>query len=96
MSRKIKVTISKEDIYNVQDLIEEITDDPKSAYELCKVYGYEGFTSAAFTDFDSLTQQDKDKLVEDYATSKSELDAALSGNQEDKFDTFSGLFEEED
>jgi predicted AAA+ superfamily ATPase len=45
MIRKIKVEISKEDIYNVQELIEEIKDDPKSAFDLCEDYGYEGFAS---------------------------------------------------
>jgi hypothetical protein len=95
MIRKIKVTISKEDVYDVNDLIDEIKDDPKSAFELCKIYGYEDLTLGAFADFDSLNQKDKDRLVEDYATSKSESDAALSGRQEDKFDTFFGSFDEE-
>jgi hypothetical protein len=93
MSRKIKVTISKEDIYDVQELINEIKDDPKSAFDLCEVYGYERLTFDSFANFDSLSQYVKDRLVEDYATSKYELDAALSGNQEDKFETYYGLLE---
>jgi hypothetical protein len=96
MSRKIKVKISKEDIYNVQDLIDEIKEDPKDAYALCEVHGSEGFDYDSFADFDSLTQEAKDRLITDLATSKAEADAKLSYNQVDKFDPFPEFFEEED
>jgi hypothetical protein len=88
------VTIKKEDIFDVQDLIDQIKNNPADTYALCEVLGIEGFSFDAFADFDSLRQEDKDRLVEDYATSKSEFDASLSGTQEEKFDTFFGVFDE--
>ena len=95
MKRKIKVKISKEDKYIVQELIDEIKQDPRSAYELCEMYGCEGFTYDAFSDLDSLTQEAMDRLIEDLATSKSEADAELSEDQVEKFELFSEFFEEE-
>ena len=75
MSRKIKVTIKKEDIFDVQSLIDEIKEDPQDAYALCEVHGIEGFSYDAFADFDCLTQEAKDRLIIDLATSKAEADA---------------------
>jgi hypothetical protein len=43
MSMKIKVSISKEDKYDFQGLIDEVKEDPKRAYDLCELYGCEGF-----------------------------------------------------
>jgi len=48
-----------------------------------------------FSDFDSLTEETKDKLIEDFAISKSEADAELTDSQAEKFEFFSEYFEEE-
>ena len=96
MKTNIKVTISKEDRFNVQDLVYEIIADPESAYDLCELYGTEGFTLEAFADFESLTDEAKDKLIEDYAISKSEADAELTDSQAEKFEFFSQYFEGEE
>lgn len=95
MKKKIKVTIRKEDIFDVQDLIDEIKGDPKDAYALCEQHGNEEFSYDAFADFDCLTQEAKDRLIVDLATSKAEADAELSYNQVDKFDPFPEFFEVE-
>ncbi len=94
MSRKIKVTIKKEDIFDVQSLIDEIKEDPQDAYALCEVHGIEGFSYDAFADFDCLTQEAKDRLIIDLATSKAEADAKLSYNQVEKFDPYPEFIEE--
>jgi hypothetical protein len=95
MTRKIKVTIKKENIFDVQSLIDEIREDPTEPYALCEVHGIEGFSYDAFADFDGLTQEAKDRLIIDLATSKAEADAELSYNQVEKFDPFSEFIEEE-
>jgi hypothetical protein len=96
MITNIKVTLSKEDKFNVQGLVNEINNDPQSAYDLCELYGTEGFSLEEFTDFDSLTQEEKDRLIEDYAISKSEADAELTDSQAEKFEIFAEYFEGED
>jgi hypothetical protein len=96
MNTNIKITLSKEDRFNVQSLVDEINTNPKSAYDLCELYGYVGFTLDEFSDFDSLTEETKDKLIEDFAISKAEADAELTDSQTEKFEFFSEYFEEED
>jgi len=96
MNSNIKVTLSKEDRFNVQDLVHEINTDPQSAYELYELYGCEGFTLDEFTDFDSLTEEAKDRLIEDFAISKSEADAELTNSQAEKFEFFAEFFEGDD
>jgi hypothetical protein len=93
MIRKIKVRISKEDIYDVQELIDEIQKNPKSAHALCDLYGEEGFPYDAFVDFDFLSQEAKDRLIVDLATSKSDAGAALSFDQIDMFDPYPQFIE---
>ena len=95
MCRKIKVTISKEDIYNVQDLIDEIQKNPINAYNLCDLRSIEGFPFKAFTDFNSLNEEAKDRLIADLATSKSDADATLSYIQYNKFEASPQFFEEQ-
>ncbi|MEI8047086.1 MAG: hypothetical protein WCI92_06885 [Bacteroidota bacterium] len=96
MITNIKVTISKEDKFNVQDLIAEISADPQSASDLCEHYGTEGFTLDAFSDLESLTVEEKYRLIEDFAISKSEADAEISDSQVEKFEFFTQYFEGED
>jgi hypothetical protein len=96
MNTNIKVTISKEDRFNVQKLIDEINADPQSAYDLCELYGTEGFTLDEFSDFESLTEEAKGKLIEDFAISKSEADAELTDSQAEKFEFFTDYFEVRD
>ncbi len=96
MNTNIKVTISKEDRFNVQELINEINTDPKSAYDMCELYGTEGFTLEDFTDFDSLTEDVQDRLIEDFAISKSEADAEITDSQAEKFEFFAQYFEGEE
>jgi hypothetical protein len=96
MNKKIIVTISKEDIFDVEALISEIKRDPKDAFAMCEVHGIEGFDFDAFSDFDSLTSEAKDRLLADLATSKATADAALSYNQVDIFDPVPEFFEEQD
>jgi hypothetical protein len=96
MITNIKVTISKEDRFNIQELVNEITNHPKSAYDLCELYGCEGFTLDEFKDFDSLTKEAKDRLIEDFAISKSEADAELTDSLEEKSDYVAEYFEGED
>ncbi len=96
MNTNIKVTISKEDRFNVQDLVYEINADPKSAFDLCTLYGTEGLALDAFSEFESLTEENKDRLIEDYAISKSEADAELTDSQIEKFDFLAQYFEGED
>lgn len=88
MSRIIKVTISKEDTYDVQKLIDEIKENPVAAYELCEEHGYEGLELGAFTDFDSSDEKDQDRVLKDLAVSKSIMDAELTENQKNMFDRF--------
>jgi hypothetical protein len=95
MIKNIKVTIRKEDKYNINDLINDIKDDPKSAYELCNLYGCEGFAIDAFKDFDGLTQEAMERLIEDLAISKSEADAELSESQLEKFELLCEYLEED-
>lgn len=96
MKSNIRVTITKEDRFNVDDLVDEIKNDPQSAYDLCELYGCEGFTLEEFSDFDSLTEEAKDRLIEDFAISKSEADAELTNSQAEKFDYFTEYFEVQD
>ena len=96
MNTNIKVTLSKEDRFNIQDLVNEINNDPQGAYDLCELYGCEGFTLDEFSDFDSLTEEAKDRLIEDFAISKSEADVELTASQSEKFDFFAQYFEGED
>lgn len=96
MKTNIKVTISKESRFNVQDLIEEIIDDPQSAYDLCELYGTEGFTVEEFADIEGLAEEAQDRLIEDYAISKSEADAELTDSQAEKFEFFAQYFEVQD
>ncbi len=96
MNTNIKVTLSKEDRFNVQDLVNEINADIQSAFDLCKLYGTEGFKYDAFADFESLTEEAKYRLIEDYAISKSEAEAELTDSQIEKFDFFAQYFEGED
>jgi hypothetical protein len=96
MNTNIKVTLSKEDRFNIQDLVNEINTDPQGAYDLCELYGCEGFTLDEFSDFDSLTEEAKDRLIEDFAISKSEADVELTASQSEKFDFFAQYFEGED
>jgi hypothetical protein len=96
MNTNIKVTISKEDRFNVQDLVYEVIADPQSAFDLCELYGTEAFTLESFADFESLPEESKDRLIEDFAISKSEADAELTNTQAEKFDFFSQYFEGED
>lgn len=96
MSRKIKVKFSKEDIFNVEDLIAEIKGDPGDAYALCEVYGSEGFDFDSFADFDFLTQEAKDRMIIELATSKAEIKAEFSYNQVEIFEPFPEFFEVED
>jgi len=95
MIKKIRITICKEDIYFCQDLIDEIKEDPKGAFDLCEIYGYDDLPFELFADFDSLPQEDKDKLIEALASSKSEADADLTEEQDEKFEAFLEVFEEE-
>lgn len=96
MNTNIKVTLSKEDRFSVQGLVNEINSDPKSAYNLCELYGCEGFSLDEFSDFDRLTEEEKDRLIEDFAISKSEADAELTNSQIEKFEIFADFFERED
>jgi hypothetical protein len=96
MITNIKVTISKEDRFNIQDLVNEINTYPKRAYDLCELYGCEGFTLDEFSDFDSLTVEAKDRLIEDFAISKSEADAEYTDSLEEKSDYVAEYFEGED
>lgn len=96
MNTNIKVILSKEDRFNIQELVNEINTHPKNAYDLCELYGCEGFTLEEFADFDSLTKEAKDRLIEDFAISKSEADAELTNSQAEKFDFFAQYFEGED
>ena len=96
MNTNIKVTITKEDRYNVQDLIDEINAEPLSAYDLCERYGTEGFTEEEFIDFEGLNEEAKDRLIEDFAISKSEADAELTDSQSEKFEFFAEYFEVQD
>jgi hypothetical protein len=96
MNTNIKVTISKEDRFNVQDLVYEINANPKRAFDLCTLYGTEGFALDAFADFESLTDEAKNRLIEDLAISKSEVDAEFTDSQVEKFEFFAEYFEGED
>jgi hypothetical protein len=96
MNTNIKVKISKEDRFSVQDLVDEINTDPQIAYDLCELYGTEGFSLEDFTDFEGLNEEAKDRLIEDYAISKSEADAELTDSQTEKFEFFAQYFEVED
>jgi len=44
MGRKINVTITKENIYDVEKLINEINNYPKTAFNFCLFHGIDGFT----------------------------------------------------
>jgi hypothetical protein len=96
MNTNIKVTITKEDRFNVQELVDEINTNPQSAYDLCELYGTEGFMLEEFTDFENLPEEAKDRLIEDYAISKSEADAELTDSQAEKFEFFAQYFEVQD
>lgn len=96
MTTNIKVKLTKEDRFNVQSLVNEINTDPKSAYDLCELYGCEGFTLEEFSDFDNLTEEEKVRLIEDFAISKSEADAEFTNSQAEKFDFFAQYFDTED
>ena len=62
-------------------LVDEIKNDPKGAFELCDVYDHDGLTYESFANFDSLTQEDKDKVIEDFASSKAAADADFTKNR---------------
>jgi|GEM_PF-3550841 len=95
MMKRIKITISKEDIYIIETLVQEIKDNPKGAYTLCENYGLDKLSSDFFEDFDSLNSEDQERVVEEYASAKSNFDAQLSEEQEEKFDLFVEMFEDE-
>jgi hypothetical protein len=95
MTRKIRITICKEDTYDFQDLVNEIKSDPKGAFELCDVYDNDGLTYDSFANFDSLSQEEKDKLIEDFASSKAAADADFTEEQDEKFEAFLEVFDEE-
>jgi hypothetical protein len=95
MTRKIRITICKEDTFDFQDLIDEIKEDPKDAFDLCDVYDNDGLTYESFVNFDSLAQEDKDKLIEALASAKSSADADFTEEQDEKFEAFLEVFEEE-
>ena len=63
---------------------------------MCELYGTEGFALDAFSDLESLTEEAKAKLIEDYAISKSEADAELTDSQDEKFEFFTEYFEVRD
>ena len=56
----------------------------------------DGITFDSFVNFDSLKQEDKDKVIEDFAMSKSETDADFNKEQDEKFEAFLEVFDEED
>jgi hypothetical protein len=60
---------------------------------LCQLHSSKGSSFETFVDFDSLNQKEKDRVIEDFATSKSEAHAAITYNQVDVFDTFFGFFD---
>ncbi len=95
MTKKIRITICKEDTYDFQDLVNEIKNDPKGAFELCDVYDHVGLTYDEFANFDSLTQEEKDKLIEDFASSKAAADADFTEEQDEKFEAFLEVLDEE-
>ena len=95
MMKRIKITISKEDIYNIETLIQEIRNNPKGANTLCESFGLDNFPYDFFEDFESLNSEDQERVVEEYASAKSNLDAQLSEEQEEKFDLFVEMFVEE-
>jgi len=96
MITNIRVSLSKEDRFNIQELVNEITTHPRSAYDLCELYGCEGFTLDEFKDFDSLTKEAKDRLIEDFAISKSEADAEYTDSLVEKSDYVTEYYEGED
>ena len=96
MITNIKVTLSKEDRFNIQELVNEINNHPKSAYDLCELYGCEGFTLDEFKDFDSLTKEAKNRLIEDFAISKSEANTEFTDSLEEKSDYITEYYEGED
>jgi len=96
MNANSKVSITKEDRYNVQDLVYEINSGPKSTNSLCTFYGIEGFALDAFSDFESLTEKAKNRLIEYLAISKPEADAGLTDNQIGKLEFFAEDSEGED
>jgi hypothetical protein len=95
MITNIKVALSKEDRFNIQELVNEIITHPKMAYDLCELYGCEGFTLDEFKDFDSLTKEAKNRLIEDFAISKSEADAEYTDSLVEKSDYVTEYFEGE-
>jgi hypothetical protein len=95
MMKRIKITISKEDIYSIENLMQEIRNNPGTAHNLCESYGLDHFPKDYFADFESLNSEDQERVVEEYASAKSNFDAQLSEEQEEKFDLFVELFEEE-
>ena len=95
MMKRIKITISKEDIYTIETLIQEIRDNPGGAHTLCENYGLDKLPHDFFEDFESLNSEDQEKVIEEYASAKSNFDAQLSEEQEEKFDLFVEMFEDE-
>ena len=61
MRRKIRVTISKENTFDVLTLIENIKDAPSRACNLYELREYEGLPYETFSNFDSLSQEAQDK-----------------------------------
>jgi hypothetical protein len=57
------------------------------------LHGEEGFPYDSFVDFDYLTQEAKDRLIVDLATSKSEAGASLSYDQVDIFEPYPEFIE---
>jgi hypothetical protein len=95
MTKKIRITICKEDTYDFQDLINEIKENPKDAFDICDVFDNDGITYESFVNFDSLTQEDKDKVIEALASAKSASDADFTEEQDEKFEIFLEVLEEE-
>lgn len=91
-----RVSIAKEDRYNVRDLVYEINAGPKSGDSLCTFYGIESFALDAFADFERLTEDEKNRLIENFAISKSETDAEFTFSQTGKPEFFSEYFDGED
>lgn len=96
MNANLKLTISKEDRFNVQDLVYEINAGTESTFDLHPLHGNEGFSLDAFADFERLTEKAKHRLIEKLAVSMPEADAVLTFNQIEQFEFFGEDIERED
>jgi hypothetical protein len=92
MNANRRLSITKEDRYNVRDLVYEIYSGPKSDNSLCTFYGIEGFALDAFSDFERLTEKAKNRLIEHLAITKSETDAEIKDSQIEKLEFFAEDF----